>query len=63
MTVEWACEGCGFRVIALGMDRRPSHQLCAMCVWLCEFVPDPEEMWQAYTRLRTVAAETWPDAS
>lgn len=46
MTVEFHCEGCGVHVAAFGINRPPLHQFCAVCAWLCEHVPDPEEMWE-----------------
>lgn len=42
--VEWDCEGCGLHVIGFGMAAKPRHGLCALCAWLCEHVPDPDEM-------------------
>jgi hypothetical protein len=44
VTVEYDCEGCGVHVINFGRDRVPVSGFCAVCEWLCEFVPDPEEM-------------------
>lgn len=48
--IEFDCEGCGAHVYATG--RVPKHQLCATCAWLCEFIPDPDQFWQLYARLR-----------
>ena len=44
--IEFDCEGCGLHVYAFGIDTVPKHHFCAACAWLCEFVPDPEEMEQ-----------------
>lgn len=43
MELEWDCEGCGYHVIALGMDQIPAHRFCSVCAFLCEFV-DPAEL-------------------
>jgi hypothetical protein len=42
--IEFVCEGCGVNVFAFGITERPAHGMCATCAWLCEFIPDPEEM-------------------
>lgn len=42
--IEFDCEGCGDHVFAYGIHRVPLHGLCNTCAWLCENVPDPEEM-------------------
>jgi hypothetical protein len=57
MPAEFDCEGCGAHVYAFGQDKPPSHQFCATCVWLCEHVPDPDEMWDLYAHLRGAANE------
>lgn len=44
MTVEFACEGCGTHVVSFGRDTVPPSGMCAACTYLCEYVPDPEEM-------------------
>jgi hypothetical protein len=41
---EWDCEGCGYRVFAFGQTEIPAHGLCAICAFLCEHVPDPNDM-------------------
>lgn len=43
-TCEFNCEGCGLRVVVFGATQQPAHGFCSVCAWLCEFVPDPEEM-------------------
>jgi hypothetical protein len=48
--IEFDCEGCGVHVVDLGSVTAPASRLCATCAWLCEFVPDPGEFWQAYRR-------------
>jgi hypothetical protein len=42
--IEYDCEGCGYSVVNTSLDRPPRSGFCAVCEWLCEFVPDPEEM-------------------
>jgi hypothetical protein len=42
--VEYACEGCGVRVVSLSLSRTPAHGFCVQCAFLCEFIPDPKEM-------------------
>lgn len=42
--IEFDCEGCGYHVFACGIARVPAHGLCDTCAWLCEYMPDPEEM-------------------
>jgi hypothetical protein len=42
--IEFDCEGCGWHVIAVGLDRVPKHGFCATCAWMQEFITDPEEM-------------------
>ena len=42
--IEYSCEGCGSDVYAYGLDAVPPHGFCVVCAWLCEHVPDPEEM-------------------
>jgi hypothetical protein len=44
VTSRYDCEGCGIRVFVFGRDTVPAHGFCAICAWLCEFVPDPIEM-------------------
>jgi hypothetical protein len=41
--VEWDCEGCGCHIIAFGIARIPSHQLCGSCLWFCEYL-NPEDI-------------------
>lgn len=43
-SVGFDCEGCGLHVLAFGIEKPPVHGFCAQCAWMCEFVPDPEEM-------------------
>lgn len=50
MTVEYHCEGCGDHVFNAGRDTVPKSQMCAVCEWLCEFVPDPVEMMELRQR-------------
>jgi hypothetical protein len=50
--IEFNCEGCGVHVVAFGLATIPKTGLCAMCEWLCEFVPDPEEMMAVRQRLK-----------
>lgn len=50
MELEWDCEGCGYHVIALGMDQIPAHRFCSVCAFLCEFV-DPAELDSVMARL------------
>jgi hypothetical protein len=42
--VEFDCEGCGTRVLSFGLHAVPFHQLCAVCLFLCEHVPPGEMM-------------------
>lgn len=42
--IEYDCEGCGIHVYAYGRDAAPMTGFCGTCEWLCEHVPDPEEM-------------------
>jgi hypothetical protein len=42
--IEFDCEGCGAHVYNVGRDTLPVSGMCALCEWLCEHVPDPEEM-------------------
>lgn len=42
------CEGCGSHVSSFGITRPPPHGFCAVCAWLNENIPDPEEMMEAY---------------
>jgi hypothetical protein len=49
--IEFDCEGCGVHVFAFGRDTVPLTHLCATCEWLCEFVPDPEELMAVRRRL------------
>ena len=42
--VEYICEGCGVCVVSLSLSRPPSHGFCVQCAFLCEFIPDPQEM-------------------
>jgi hypothetical protein len=42
--LEFDCEGCGWHVVAPALEAIPVHGFCAVCAWLCEYVPDPEEM-------------------
>lgn len=51
-TCSFQCEGCGDRVLAFGIERPPAHGLCSVCAWLCEEVPDPEEMMRLQRFLR-----------
>jgi len=48
---EFDCEGCGAHVFALGRARVPRSGFCALCEWLCEFVPDPQEMMDLRARI------------
>jgi hypothetical protein len=48
---EFDCEGCGIHVYSIGRDTIPTSQLCSVCEWLCEHVPDPEEMMRLRERL------------
>jgi hypothetical protein len=41
--VEYDCEGCGVHVYAF-RETVPVSRMCATCEWMCEHVPDPEEM-------------------
>jgi hypothetical protein len=50
--IEFDCEGCGTHVFEFRREAVPTSQLCATCEWLCEFVPDPDEFWQAYQRMQ-----------
>lgn len=56
-TVTFRCEGCGDRVFAFGIERPPLHGLCSVCAWLCEEVPDPEDMMRL-RRLLGLRAQT-----
>jgi hypothetical protein len=49
--IEFDCEGCGVHVVDLGTVEVPESRLCAVCGWLCEFVPDPVEMMEMRKRL------------
>jgi hypothetical protein len=49
---EFDCEGCGVHVVALGLAEPPAHGFCCQCAFLCEYVPDPVEMWAVYQRLQ-----------
>jgi hypothetical protein len=44
MAIEYTCEGCGVRVAALSVFQSPAHGFCVQCAFLCEYIPDPEEM-------------------
>ena len=46
--VQFTCEGCGSEVFNVGRDTIPASQLCAVCEWLCEHVPDPAAFWAIY---------------
>lgn len=50
--VVFDCEGCGDRVSHFGLEVIPKHRLCAVCLWLCEHVSDPEEFAALYQRIR-----------
>lgn len=50
-TIEFDCEGCGNHVIQFGGDK-PASQLCSVCAWLCEHIPDPAEMIELHNMLR-----------
>lgn len=54
--ITFTCEGCGYHITAFGIACVPPHGLCATCAWLCEHVPDPEEMMTVRSILR--GAET-----
>ncbi len=51
-TVAFHCEGCGDHVFAFGIAAPPAHGLCSVCAWLCEEVPDPEQMMRLRRMLR-----------
>jgi transcription elongation factor Elf1 len=42
--ITFNCEGCGYQVHALDLDKIPETYMCSVCEWLCEFVVDPEEI-------------------
>jgi hypothetical protein len=44
MAVEYTCEGCGTRVIALSVFQPPAHGFCVQCAFLSEYISDPAEM-------------------
>jgi hypothetical protein len=44
MDIEYTCEGCGMRVVSLPIFQPPAHGFCVQCAFLCEYIPDPEEM-------------------
>ena len=44
MAIEYICEGCGQRVVALSVSEPPAHGFCVQCAFLCEYIPDPGEM-------------------
>jgi hypothetical protein len=44
MAIEYTCEGCGMRVAALSIFQPPAHGFCVQCAFLCEYIPDPEEI-------------------
>jgi hypothetical protein len=48
--IEFDCEGCGWHVIAIGIDEPPRHGFCATCAWLTEYVA-PEEIMAIRKRL------------
>lgn len=50
--IEFVCEGCGDHVYAFGRVSVPVSGLCAVCEWLCEYVPDPEAMMALRLRMR-----------
>lgn len=61
MTIEYDCEGCGMYITNTSRDTVPVSRLCMMCEWLCEFVPDPEEMMALRRRQGLIeAAHTTP---
>jgi uncharacterized Zn finger protein (UPF0148 family) len=41
MNREFICEKCGYTIISLGYDN--GKDICALCQWLEEFVPDKNE--------------------
>lgn len=49
MAIEWICEGCGRRICAFGISRRPSHGLCAVCAWMCEYIDPYSPEWKEVT--------------
>jgi hypothetical protein len=58
-TCDYVCEGCGLHVFACGIPQPPAHGLCGTCAWLCEHVPDPEEM----MKLRKIIDPYYPFVS
>jgi hypothetical protein len=48
--VEYGCEGCGVTVFSFGRPAVPKSHMCAVCEWMCEFVPDPVEMMEMRCR-------------
>jgi hypothetical protein len=36
MPAEFDCEGCGYAIVSF-VEPVPTHGLCAVCAWLCEF--------------------------
>jgi hypothetical protein len=57
MPAEYECEGCGWVVVAVALLKPPGHMLCMQCAFLCEYVPDPEEMIELHKRLNRERAK------
>lgn len=55
--IEYDCEGCGVHVFGFGRDTVPKSCMCAGCAWLCEFVPDPIEMWRIYQNMQDLSRD------
>jgi hypothetical protein len=49
--MEYVCEGCGLTCVNAYLDKPPPSGFCAICQWLSECVPDPEEMMELRRRL------------
>jgi hypothetical protein len=44
MAIEYTCEGCAMNVAALSVFQPPAHGFRVQCAFLCECIPDAEEM-------------------
>jgi hypothetical protein len=56
MTAKFDCEGCGWHIVDVGRDTVPEHGMCATCCFLCENVPDPEEMMEIREAMGLIVA-------
>lgn len=40
--IEYVCVDCGCHVFAVGRNKPPDPERCAVCAWAWEFVADPD---------------------